>query len=519
MEVSLTLLNEFRQLFSGNINAYGVHQYSYTENGKKEGGKNFTKVEPLLEEHYKKHLEGKIGLGVIPIQPGNICNFCVLDVDEYTKDFKYFLGIIFNNNIPILPFRSKSGGLHLYTFFKEALNVKKAKGYMNRIKTLLGLSNKTEVFPKQDSLVPGQVGNWINLPYFNYIHTKQYLISPNFEPCSFPEALMKIKASLQSEESLLQFLEDLPLNDAPPCLQSIYMSKHTDFRNEYLFSLAGYYKSKYGDEFEHKLAEANSELRKPLSIEELNKSVISSHKKKDYTYKCNNSPLIDFCDKLICKNREHGIGGEEINQLSYEDFIQYSTDPPYYEWIVNGKSLKFYNELDIIQQHKFRMLCFRLLHILPNRLKEVKWTRIINNALKNVIIKEVTSEEDISPGALFKEYLTEFLERRALAINKAHILIDRVFKDDKLQSYVFKSRNLINFLTSQKHFYFYSPTEIQDKLISLGGSPKRYYIDSNHGATRTWILPYKAIEKFVDQVPKKEEIELNFEGEEENEPF
>jgi hypothetical protein len=31
---------------------------------------------------------------------------------------------------------------------------------------LLGLPNDVEIFPKQDALGDGELGNWINLPYF-----------------------------------------------------------------------------------------------------------------------------------------------------------------------------------------------------------------------------------------------------------------------------------------------------------------------------------------------------------------
>lgn len=42
MGISLILLNEFMQFFSGNKSAYGVHIYENTEKGKKEEGKNYT---------------------------------------------------------------------------------------------------------------------------------------------------------------------------------------------------------------------------------------------------------------------------------------------------------------------------------------------------------------------------------------------------------------------------------------------------------------------------------------------
>jgi hypothetical protein len=226
-----------------------------------------------------------------------------------------------------------------------------------------------------------------------------------------------------------------------------------------------------------------------------------------------------MCNKIECKKRKYGIGGIEISELSYEDFIQYNTDPPYYEWIVNDTSLKFYNEQDIITQTKFRELCFRELHILPVKLKEINWTMIINTALNNIIIKDINEEDDISPGALFKEYLIEFLEDRAHAMTKPQILFDRVYKDDAISSYVFKAKNLIVFLIHQKQFRFYGQTEIQDRLKQLGGMPKKYYIDKDNGAIRVWVLPFTALTKFVDDEPKIADYEIDFTEEYPDEAF
>ena len=38
--------------------------------------------------------------------------------------------------------------------------------------------------------------------------------------------------------------------------------------------------------------------------------------------------------------------------------------------------MKFYNEADIINQSKFRELCFRNIHKLPFRMKDEQWTKI-----------------------------------------------------------------------------------------------------------------------------------------------
>jgi len=517
LAISIVSLNDFQTIFSGNQNAYGEHTYPNKETKNKEGI-NITETKSINSSNYKKHLEGEKGLGIIPIRKNNTCSFAVLDVDVYEKEVLLYIDTVYKNKIPLLPFRSKSGGLHLYLFLNKPFKVSVVKSYMEEFRLLLGLNNKTEIFPKQEKLLEGQVGNWINLPYYNAENTRQFLYDKKEEPILFEEAILIIKKSLQSENSLTEFFENLDLFDAPPCLQSIYYSGVTNFRNEYLFSLSCYYKAKFGDDFEFKISEANNHLQHPINVERLIKTIISSHKKKDYAYKCNNEPLSTFCNKHICSQRKFGIGSGEISELTYGQFFKYTTDPPYYEWIINDSSLKFYNELEIINQDKFRQLCFRKLNLLPNRLKIMNWTKILNTALKNIQIKNIQSDEDISPGALFKEYLYEFLEKRAMAQNRSQILVDRVFKDDKLEAYIFKPKNLLIFLINQKQFRYYGLTEIQDKLKQLKAGPLRYYVDNSVSNLRVWTLPYSGLKLFIDE-DVSDTFEVDFKEEFKDEPF
>lgn len=517
---SVLELSEFQQLFTGNPDAYGIHRYSKkTDSDGKKKGESYTKKEPLTEDLYSDHLKGKQGLGVIPIMPDGKVVFCVIDVDDYSNDIFSIVDSVYKNGLPLVPFRSKSGGLHLYLFLETATKASTAKGYLRSLCLLLGLDTKTEIFPKQDRIRKNQIGNWINLPYYNEEDTNQYLFDSDHNPLSLAEAIEHIKEKKCSTTDIEDILDTLPLQDAPPCLQAITNIGDTDYRNEYLFNMARYFKTKFGDDFEFKVVEANNQLDRPLPIEELNKTVIAAHKKKDYSYRCDQEPIVSLCNKEECRLRKYGIGGSEVSELSYEDFIQWDTDPPYYEWIINGQSLKFYSETDIIRQEKFRELCFRKLHILPVKLKELNWTVIVNNALTNVQVKKIGDGEDISPGAMFREYLIEFLEKRALAANKAQILFNRVYKDDERKCYVFKAKQLAVFLIQQKQFRYFGQNEIQERLRELGGEATRYYIDKNTGSVRVWTLPYNAINKFIEEQPSDDGFIIDFSQEYKEEAF
>lgn len=280
--------------------------------------------------------------------------------------------------------------------------------------------------------------------------------------------------------------------------------------------MARYYKAKFGDAFDSYTMEANLLLSHPLTAQEV-AAAVTSNKKKEYSYKCGDEPLKALCCKRECSARKYGVGGDSVSELVFEELCQYTATPPYYEWTVNGKSLRFLDEDEIIYQNAFRKLCMRRLHILPRRLKEDAWGRIVNNALKNVVIKRIDDEDDVSPGAMFREHLVEFLTRRAMAATKEQILFDKVFYDDALQSYIFKPRNFLSFLIGQKQFRFFGQTEVQATLRDMGGGPLRYYINEKNTATRVWSLPKKSIYTFIDVV--QDEAPMEFKEEYKDEAF
>lgn len=517
MDISIRAINEFRQYFSGNMDAYGVHiPGEATEGSPKKKGQSFTKTAPITEEVYIAHLEGKTGLGIVPFRPDGTINFCVIDIDTYDTDHIETINLIYNSKLPMIPFRSKSGGLHIYTFFSEPVQANKAIKMLGQIKSLMGLPKKTELFPKQTEAKEGAIGNWINLPYFNVAVTKQYALNSTGQPMEFDEMLRAVADKRCTFEQFEEAFKNLPLSDAPPCIQSIYLRRKTDFHNNFLFNIAVYYKAALGDDFEDAVIDANRLLDRPHDLQRLNDTVLSSVKKRHYTYKCNEEPICSLCDKAECRKRKFGIGGSEVTEMDFGELIQYTTDPPYYEWKVDGKSLKFFDEDDIIKQSEFQKLCFRTIHKLPQTLAKPVWTAIVNNSLKNIVVKNINAEEDCSPGSMFMEYLTEFLTRRAPADNKRQILTDRVYKDEEYRTsvnnvmpvYIFRIKNLVNFLTVTKNFKAYTNVQIHERLVRLGAFTVRYNVGGEAGTARAWAIPVTAVKPFTQEAA--DDVETSF---------
>jgi hypothetical protein len=498
MSIDQIKIADFMTAFSGANKNYGQHIYGEIKEGEKEkGGKNQTITNKLLTiEQYKDHLNGKKGLGVIPINEDNECKFAVIDIDIYNVNLLMYISAIDRNNFPIVPFKSKSGGYHLYVFFKQFISAKTGieitRKYANAlsIDTLVKKHKNEllEIFPKQYSLKQGSVGNWINLPYYNHESTRAYAIKDD-KALNLEQALLLIREKTRTVKDHEAFLNDLPYSDAPPCLQTIYILNplgENDGRNEYLFSFGAYLKKKNEDFFEQGLFQINEALNNPIDRDELEKTILQSLRKKDYSYKCRQAPCLHYCNKNLCKKREFGVGKQDgyFSALEYGKMYQYKTLQPYYEWEVrlqgqdNFVKLRFKNEDEIIKQDAFLKLCFRELRNLPYKLKQGEWFKLVNQHLMEIEVVTIDDAYDTSPISMLKALFFDFLLNRAMAATREQILNKRVYFEIGKMLYYFRSKDFNEFLYMQRNFHYFGPGEIHAFLKDFGAKPDRLRLDN-----------------------------------------
>ena len=122
-------------------------------------------------------------LGIIPIRSDQTCVWGAFDIDEYNLDHKNLVGKIKKMNLPLIVFRSKSGGAHVYMFVKEPLSAADMQKHIKLFAAYLGFAN-CEVFPKQTKLLVdrGDVGNFLNLPYFGGDSSNRYALQHHRSP-------------------------------------------------------------------------------------------------------------------------------------------------------------------------------------------------------------------------------------------------------------------------------------------------------------------------------------------------
>jgi len=108
------MIQEFIDLFKGLDIAYGEYFLNGDRDSKtgKTKGQAITKRGPVTEELFRKHLNGEINLGIIPINKENKCSWGCIDVDKYNLDHKALIEKFRYKKYPLVPYRSKSGGVH-----------------------------------------------------------------------------------------------------------------------------------------------------------------------------------------------------------------------------------------------------------------------------------------------------------------------------------------------------------------------------------------------------------------------
>jgi hypothetical protein len=193
--------DRFMRLFSGRADCWGA---LYGECIR----------QPVTQKSYFLHLIGKASLGIYPLFDDGTCRFASVDIDR--DDRELVLRVreeLWNVGLKrVFIERSKSKGYHLWVFFSEALRASDVRWIINSALEKLGA--RYEVFPKQDYLREGEIGNYINLPYFQGLQwtpgRRVVVDSKTFEPISLEKFLDEAEHSLVDPEELALMLEGLP---------------------------------------------------------------------------------------------------------------------------------------------------------------------------------------------------------------------------------------------------------------------------------------------------------------------
>ena len=397
---------------------------------------------PVTDEDYTNHLQGKGSMGIQPCDDEDNAVFGAIDIDPRNySDFKAekYLKVIAEKELPLIPIRSKSGGLHLYVFAREKVKASDIREFLDNMLFILGLPAKTEIFPKQTTL-KSQDGNksnghFINLPYFN--KDQRVALYPSGEEMDFDTFMKCVSLNARSKDELknigtdsIQIVlqgEDNEFKDGPPCLgiicgqlrQGSYVdtelggrhSRLPDGRDEFLYNIMVWAKKKYSDKWETEVKRKAEELvlyDQSWDTRKIDEK-IKLWKKETKGFKCHGKPVNTNCHKNICISRKYGIGSQVFGdwpEIVTVTKWEYKPDPAYDIHvkmpsgkikIIHAKNIEY-----LIDQKRIKSLLAAHANILPPTIKNTKFTQMINGLLSTAN-PEFPEKETQPIGILFKE--------------------------------------------------------------------------------------------------------------------
>lgn len=480
------------ELFAGNRDAFGHYRVQKTDISGKKIGPAKTERGTITNEHWERHLAGTHGLGVIPIgefygEP-NSCMWGAIDVDDYKIDIPLLAEQLFKMKIPMIACSTKSGGAHIYVFFKKPISAESLQHKLREISAKLGHGG-SEIFPKQTEILheKGDVGNWINMPYFDGDNSTRKAYAPNGQELSVVEFLEVAERSRLDPGEFLQLstTKNDEFEDGPPCLQILADLKvGTGARNNGLFNFGIYGKKAFPAAWRTKVEEYNKRYIDPPLPDEEVQTAIKQLEKKDYSYQCDQQPICQHCNAPLCKTRKNGIGNKS-NFPTITSLSKLDSEPPLWFLDVEGRRIEL-NTSELQQQEKFQRVCMEQLNTMPPRMKAGDWAQLVNSLMSNLNVIE--APDDSTTAAAFEEELREFLTRTPRdknpgGLERSAVLIVEVGEEEFLY---FRLRDIMTHLR-QAGFNDWGRNKVANELRSRGFEHKFFSLRGS--GVNTWGCP------------------------------
>ena len=434
-------VERFRKIFLGLERAHGV---TYVDkkgaDGEKIKGKSFVQRETVINNHWLNHLQGKEpSLGIIPITDDNKCRWGCIDIDSYAGfDHQKLINKIKLLKLPLIVFRSKSGGAHVFCFTTVPVEAKLMRDKLLSVSAVLGYGG-SEVFPKQIELKSkDDTGNFLNLPYFNGDNTTRYAFLENGQAANidgFFELHERNKLTPEQLEKLQIKRPQSEFSDGPPCLESLTQSKLNDGRDRVLYQYIQYAKRKWPEEWPKKINQFNyTHFVEPLEDKVIQEK-IKFHSKKELGFKCNEEPMCNHCDKSLCKVRKFGIGGESVFP-TLSDLQKVELDEPYYWVNVDGERIKLDTIDSLLDQRFFRRTVTKQINKKPPLITRKEFEKYTDMLLANIeIIKAPIGSSLIEQ---LKDHLEEYCTNDSSATTtKEQIFLGNVWTDASKHYFIF----------------------------------------------------------------------------------
>ena len=456
---------EFKKYFTGLERNYG---FCNIKNGYKDPNTGKIKFnagdygwsgKPITEDDYRLHLHGRKSIGIQPCDDNGYARFGAIDIDPKIYkdlDVKYYLDTIQEKELPLIPIKSKSNGLHLYVFTKEFVKAKEIKDFLEQVLFLFKLPITTEVFPKQTKLGTNTDGdkingNFINLPYFN--KDERVALDPSGQEMSFELFLNCIELNKVTAEQLKEISDNIiqkeltggadEFKDGPPCLEILSKEKMTDGRDRFLYNYMVFAKKKYTDNWAKMVLKAGRNYFEfdEIWVDDHIEKKIKHWEKQEKGYSCTSDLLAPVCIKSECVKRKFGIiSDKKISwpRLSNLTKVDFKPDPEYYFDVEreDGESVTVHakSKNEIKDQQELRGLIMAQADEIPPPIKAMDFYEII----KALVATQDTVQPapGTTPMEILKKHLKHYIHNTT-ATSYNSFRSGNVLKDETYAYFVF----------------------------------------------------------------------------------
>jgi len=499
-------VEKFKSIFEGLDVAYGQHQPNGSRADGKQQGKSYIVRQEVTDELWQKHLAGEgPSLGIIPIRADNTTKWGCIDIDSYPLDHTSLFKKIRRLKLPLVYCKSKSGGAHLFLFLKKTIASKLVRNKLIEISALIGHSS-SEIFPKQSSisLEKGDLGNFLNLPYYNGDKSVRYALRENGTKASIEEFFDIYEKNIVDDLDKIGAEQAEIVPDGPPCLQALCSQGFPPgTRNNGLFNIGVYTKKFDPDNWEKLLEKYNQKYMKP-PLDHKEVALVVKSLDKSYQYKCKDQPINSFCNVNVCKTRKHGVGAENVSQ-QLGALSKLETEPPI--WFLeiptddNEDDLKIQLTTEELQiQTKFQKRVMEVLTMMPPLMKASDWQQLVNSKMGTALKIPVSNDGSVS--GQFIAHLQEFCTGRAQGQIKEDILLRKPYTEDSMT--YFRLQDLHAYLIRNKFTHYSNTGQIIAELRKINGEHKFWKL-KNKGVN-TWGVPSFDIQDSEHEVRKQDVV-------------
>jgi len=403
---------ELLKLFEGDSSQFiTVSLTGETDERGKKKADYLTVHEPVTEKLWADHIKGDVLIGIRP-ENGDKLRWSCIDIDPanykaYSQ--KKYVDIVRDFDLPLVPVKSKSGGLHLFIFFSDWADKVKVKAKLEEINKEYFLSK--EVFPLNKA---------VGMPYHKADAAIEYAFDDQNTPLmlgGFIELAKKktVDPTEFLKAKITEYNAETDWREYPPCVQKVIQEGWTGERNNMLFNICV---------TEMKKAEGSLTVKQLKDIAwERQKSIYANHPKgplkrsesdmvaqsvhtKGYEYFCppKHGFVASICDKETCKLRKLGIGVQAPDIKNDFTNIIYTQDTKGIIWECDFRDTHISFRAEDIKDQKTWRTCLAKHRIywltLPRPKKgpdpfELLMKHIVESAVENTKLRyEDTLEEE-----------------------------------------------------------------------------------------------------------------------------